>query len=601
MFRAAFLGEFYSGENTVRQNDVNTRSIGRVLVQGTLTDFLALNFGLMAKSNVNSFGQPEAMLTQGDANLGVTGFYGVTEYLTLGADLNLFVPASFGSAGLDVSSVSLRPRLLATLDTAALTDGAVPLDAHLNIGYLVDRSAEGLPDGFDAGDVTRVERFAYNISSYNLVELAIGAEYDLPYVKPFVSYWMGLPVSGDEDLCTLGGDDRGPECATNVGIGAAPKLLSFGVKAEPVENLGLHAGLDLGLTTQDAFGLPATAPYNVVFGLSWTIDPTPKVEYVEIEKVIEKEKIVEQAPEMGYIMGTVVDESTNDSVRGAVVEYVGEEFSSQSTSMVNGTFRSYGFEPGKELKMRVTHPDYEPLEVSAQIQEGDLPLSIALKALPKIGQLKGRVVDDKDKPVKIARVAISGEGEKFSVPVDGGGNFSKELKAGSYTIAVSADGYLTRGRDVKLEADDTVSIDVTLLPKPKEELASLGETRIDINESVYFDTGEATIQKRSFNLLTQVASVLLENPQITKIQIEGHTDDKGKKDFNMDLSQRRADAVRQFLIDQGISPDRLVSKGYGDRRPILPNTNNRNRALNRRVEFNIVEQPAPKTESESTP
>ncbi len=153
MFRAAFLGEFYSGENTVRQNDVNTRSIGRVLVQGTLTDFLALNFGLMAKSNVNSFGQPEAMLTQGDANLGVTGFYGVTEYLTLGADLNLFVPASFGSAGLDVSSVSLRPRLLATLDTAALTDGAVPLDAHLNIGYLVDRSAEGLPDGFDAGDV----------------------------------------------------------------------------------------------------------------------------------------------------------------------------------------------------------------------------------------------------------------------------------------------------------------------------------------------------------------------------------------------------------------------------------------------------------------
>ena len=109
---------------------------------------------------------------------------------------------------------------------------------------------------------------------------------------------------------------------------------------------------------------------------------------------------------------------------------------------------------------------------------------------------------------------------------------------------------------------------------------------------MYFDTGEATIQQRSFGLLNQVASILLENPQIRKIQVEGHTDDRGAKDFNMDLSQRRAEAVRKFLIDQGISPDRLVAKGFGPTRPILPNTSNRNRALNRRVEFNILEQPA---------
>lgn len=593
MFRAAFLGEFYSGKDTIRQGDVNTRSVGRVLVQGTFTEYFAINFGLMAKSNVNTFGQPEAMLTQGDANLGFTGFYAINDYLTFGADLNLFVPASFGSAGLDVSSVSVRPRLLATLDTGGLTNGDVPLDVHLNVGYMVDRSANSV----DGIDVTRVERFAYGISEYDLLELGIGFEYDLPYVKPFVGYWMGLPVNGEGEVCNDGGDLRGPDCAATVGIGAAPKLLSLGLKAEPLENLGIHAGVDLGLTTQDAFGLPATTPYNIVAGLSWTIDPTPKIEYVEIEKVIEKEKIVEQAAAMGYIMGTIVDEGTDESVRGAVIEYVGQDVSSQSSSTVNGTFRSYGFELGKEIKLRVTHPDYETLEVGAQIQEGDLPLSIALKALPKIGELKGRVLDDKDKPVKIARVSISGEGEKFTVPVDGGGNFSKDLKAGKYTIAVSAENYLTRGRDVTLKADDTVAIDVVLLPKPKKELAKLGDTRIEINESVYFDTGEATIQKRSFNLLTQVASVLLENPQVTKIQIEGHTDNKGAKDFNMDLSQRRADAVKKFLADQGISPDRVVSKGFGDSRPILPNTSNRNRGLNRRVEFNIVEQPAAKKDT----
>lgn len=601
MFRAAFLGEFYTGADTVRINDENTRTVGRVLLQGTLTDYLALNFGLMAKSNVNSYGQPQAMLTQGDANLGLLGFYPVANGVTLGLDVNLFVPATFGSAGLDLSAISVRPRLLATLETGKMTEGRVPLDVHFNVGYLVDRSDAGLPENINNTDVTRIERFAYNISAYDLVELGVGAEYDLPYIKPFIGYWMGIPVNEDEAFCGRTSAEAGIECASEAGLGAAPKLLSLGAKVEPVENLGLHAGVDIGLTTNDAAGLPATAPYNIVFGLSWTIDPTPKVEYVEVEKVIEKEKIIKEALDKGFIVGTIVDEKTNDTVRRATIEYVGEQVSAQASSDVNGSFRSYGFEPGKELKMRVTHPDYEPLEVTAQVQEGETPLNIALKALPKIGTLKGRVLDEKDKPVKVARVTISSDkGKSVSVPVDGGGNFTTELKAGSYTIAVTAEDYLTRGRDVVLEADDTVAVDIVLLPKPKKELAQLTDTRIEILDAVYFDTGEATIQQRSFGLLNQVASILLENPQIRKIQVEGHTDDRGAKDFNMDLSQRRADAVRQFLIDQGISPDRLVGKGFGPTRPILPNTSDRNRALNRRVEFNILEQPAAKPAASDT-
>ncbi len=595
MFRAAFLGEFYSGANTVRQNDTNTRAVGRVLFQGTFTDYLAVNFSLLAKSNINSFGQPEAMLTQGDATLGATGFYPVTEYLNLGFDLNLMVPASFGTAGLDFSAISMRPRLLATLDTAVLTDGQVPLDVHLNAGYLVDRSINGLPENIEYSDTTRIEQFAYNISGYDLVELAVGVEYDLPYIKPFIGYWMGLPVNGDDTLCNSN-EFAGIPCAREAGFAAMPKVLSLGAKAEPVENLGLHAGVDLGLTTDDAAGLPVTPPYNVIFGLSWTIDPTPKVEYVEIEKEIEIEKVIKEAPVQGFILGTIVDEASNESVRRATIEYVGQDVSAQSSSDINGTFRSYGFEPGKELKLRITHPDYETLEVSAQVQEGEIPLNIALKALPKIGKLKGRVVDEKDKPVSMARVSISGEGEKFVVPVDGGGNFIKDLKAGDYTIAVTADGYLTRGRDVELEADDTLALDVVLLPAPKKTLARLNDTRIEILDSVYFDTGEATIQSRSFGMLNQVASILLENPQVEKVQIEGHTDDRGADDFNLDLSQRRAEAVKKFLVDQGISADRLIAKGFGSTRPILPNTSNRNRALNRRVEFNIVEQPKAKEE-----
>lgn len=592
MFRAAFLGEFSSATDVVRTNDSNTRAGGRVLIQGTLTEFLAVNLGLSARSNVNSFGQPRAMLSQGDMNLGVLGFYPVTDYLTLGGDLNLFVPADFGSAGLSGTSISVRPRLLASLDTRPLTDNQVALDVHFNMGYKIDRSDNSIDDNIE---LTRIERFAYDVNAYDLFELGLGAEYDLPYVSPFIGFWMGLPVNGaDEagnDICA---GTNGLDCYPDVGIGAAPKVLSIGAKAEPVENFGLHAGVDLGLTSKDAEGLPVTLPYNIIFGLSWTIDPRPKIEVVEVEKVVEKEKIVKEAPAMGYLVGSVVDKETNESVRLAVVEYLGQDLNPQATLEANGRFRSYGFEPGTKVKIRVSHPDYKPTELEAEVQDGEIPLSIALEALPKIAKLNGRVVDDKDKSISDAVVTISGDEGTFTVRVDAGGNFLKDIKAGKYTIAAKADGYLTRGRDIEVKANDNLNLDIVLISKPKKSVVKLLDEKIQIEDKIFFETGEAKIQSRSNSLLDQVAAVLLENPQLLKVRIEGHTDDKGSKDFNLDLSQRRAEAVRKYLIDQGISPDRLEAKGFGPTRPILPNTSNRNRALNRRVEFNIVDQ-KPKT------
>ena len=82
------------------------------------------------------------------------------------------------------------------------------------------------------------------------------------------------------------------------------------------------------------------------------------------------------------IVGLVVDAESEESIKRATIEYLGEDVSAQASSDVNGEFRSYKFEPGKELKLRITHPDYEPAEVTATVQEGEIPLNIALKALP---------------------------------------------------------------------------------------------------------------------------------------------------------------------------------------------------------------------------
>jgi outer membrane protein OmpA-like peptidoglycan-associated protein len=115
------------------------------------------------------------------------------------------------------------------------------------------------------------------------------------------------------------------------------------------------------------------------------------------------------------------------------------------------------------------------------------------------------------------------------------------------------------------------------------------EEKIEILERVYFDTNKATIKQRSFNVLDQVATVLKRNPQITKVRVEGHTDSRGSAEYNLELSKRRAQAVKEYLVDAGIGADRLVSEGYGETQPIETNTTAQGRERNRRVEFRILE------------
>ena len=124
----------------------------------------------------------------------------------------------------------------------------------------------------------------------------------------------------------------------------------------------------------------------------------------------------------------------------------------------------------------------------------------------------------------------------------------------------------------------------------KQPLAKVEGGKIVILQKVYFDTAKARIQERSYPVLLEVARVLKENPDIVKLRIEGHTDSRGSAAYNRRLSQRRAEAVRKFLIQQGIDPKRLVAKGYGEDRPIASNDTPEGRAQNRRVEFKILER-----------
>jgi OmpA-OmpF porin, OOP family len=116
------------------------------------------------------------------------------------------------------------------------------------------------------------------------------------------------------------------------------------------------------------------------------------------------------------------------------------------------------------------------------------------------------------------------------------------------------------------------------------------EQEIIILEQVQFDTSKATIKKVSDALLDEVAGVLKEHPEIGKIEVQGHTDNRGAAKTNDKLSQDRADSVKKALVKRGVDDARLSTKGYGQNVPIADNTTEEGRQKNRRVQFKIVEK-----------
>ncbi|CAN5208544.1 OmpA family protein [soil metagenome] len=113
---------------------------------------------------------------------------------------------------------------------------------------------------------------------------------------------------------------------------------------------------------------------------------------------------------------------------------------------------------------------------------------------------------------------------------------------------------------------------------------------------VYFATNKYDITSNSKLALDKLVRIFNEYPE-TDILIEGHTDDVGTDAYNMTLSQRRADAVANYLKSAGIDPKRLTVKWYGESQPKVENSSTENRALNRRVEFAITANEKMKAEA----
>ena len=165
---------------------------------------------------------------------------------------------------------------------------------------------------------------------------------------------------------------------------------------------------------------------------------------------------------------------------------------------------------------------------------------------------------------------------------DKDGNLIVELREGdSYEIDVAKKGYTYSSTKVdvsKSKKTQKLNIKLDLLTK---------DTKMTF-KNITFEINSSELNTASYAELDRIIEFLKLNDNV-KIELSAHTDDLGSEWYNMRLSEKRAQMAAKYLTDNGISERMIRTKGYGESKPIVPNTSDENRAQNRRVEIKIIE------------
>ncbi len=200
--------------------------------------------------------------------------------------------------------------------------------------------------------------------------------------------------------------------------------------------------------------------------------------------------------------------------------------------------------------------------------------------------VKGKVYDSKTKkglPCAVELTDLSSKAIVSRVQTDETGNYLITLPVGKdYAFNVNRKGYLFFSDNFVLSnniPDSTYHIDIPL--------QSIETNATVVLRNIFFDVNKYELKTESFVELDNVVKLLKENPSL-KIQINGHTDNTGRPEDNLKLSNSRANAVVQYLTSKGIDSKRLSYRGYGSSQPVADNSNEAGKAMNRRTEMKVV-------------
>jgi outer membrane protein OmpA-like peptidoglycan-associated protein len=163
------------------------------------------------------------------------------------------------------------------------------------------------------------------------------------------------------------------------------------------------------------------------------------------------------------------------------------------------------------------------------------------------------------------------------------GEYLIVLTQGSeYALYVNKRGYLFQS--LSFNYSDVTNFEPLII---NIELEPAIKGSVSVLKNIFFDIDKFDLKEKSITELEKIVQFLSENPQI-RVEISGHTDNTGNSQYNQQLSEKRAKSVYSYLIEKGIQPQRLFSKGFGSTKPITANDTEEGRQQNRRIEFTIL-------------
>ncbi len=601
-FRLALNSEFFVARNVFVETDRVQHFAGNLSLSISPTEFLEVFVSAAATSAWSDSNDPLLIQRVADILIGLKGFYRTSGPLTVGGDASVAFLGGVGDASATFRATSFGLRGNVSLDFRDPEKRNVPLIARFTAQYWFDNSAkltEGIENrryqAFD-GELSRrdetrnlltaFERFAFGVNRVDTVRLAAGLEVPLRARKvglhPMLEWQWAIPVNRQGYQC-VPFTGSGDSCLADEKLKAFPMLLTLGLRLlTPPKGLAFTVAADVGLTGTRVFvrEFAPTAPYNVIVGIAYAFDtkppPPPPAEVVAAP--------VEPPPTV-QVRGRIHEDGTDRSVADALVSVSGGDASPQVTD-ADGRFTTYALPEG-DITLEVTHPDFEtalcavPASAAA---EADCPLVPTRRE----GKLRVLAVDGNGNPVPKIAVTVRGPSEHVAISDESGVAMVDALVPGKYTAHIDDPVYLIALAEIEILPRQETTARLRVMRKPTRPTVVLRKREIALRRQVSFATGSDEILPNSEPILLEVADVLLRNPDLELIEIQGHTDNRGERAVNMRLSQQRAESVQRWLIAHGVEPARLVAKGYGPTRPIAPNITQRNRARNRRVQFRIV-------------
>ncbi len=554
---------FFADDFILPGIDSNTFADQSITFGFTLWDALEIGVATRAASNENSLLTPRVTFAVGD-------FAGSAKYsfdldpIIIGFDARAFLPAGSDRVGIAFEQLSLTGMALATIDFYQSTD--LPLRIHLNGGYAFQNTNRNFElNEIHLDNASHFVTLTTNQWYYDQFVYGVGLEVLLPFVAPFIELYSRTPLNTGRDLNYF--DE-------------SMITLTPGARLTVGRGLHIDLGMDLGLGGITAInGQPINPQWAAQLALAYTFSPFVAETQVEIR---------EKESSMGRISGCVIDNETSIAVQESYVEFVNTDLP-RIVVDDNACFSSPLLKAGEQV-IRIRHPEYKMGQTTVKvIAQKNEQYQFPIAAAPRFGKFYGTVTNFEDKPITASLTAEDKKGNQIQFHA-AEGSYETSLRPGTYQIFVSAKGYFKKGARIRIEPNGNTIDHFVLREIPNERLTRLTDDSIEIMQVIPFEFNKSRLLRTAGLILDDVVDVILSHPKIKKIEIEGHTDNTGNEDYNMELSKRRAEAVRDYLVATGIPKEKLVAKGYGTSKPIADNQTASGRAKNRRVDFVILDR-----------